>query len=565
MVTVRRSIVAIFFVCLVTASSAFGSAANIYITQNGSPSGNCTTNVQTPAFFNNAANWGSGASQIGPGTTVLICGTFTLPAGGTGFQFQGSGANGSPITFRFDTGAVIQAPYFAGSDAGSPTGAISINGHNYSTIDGNNSGIIKATANGSNLANHQAGLGIYAQGDHILIKNLTVQGIYVNGSDEPDSWSLGQYTDDILIDTGSTNVEICNSILNDSRSGIGLRVSGGSALGGPATCTDTQAASGLNVYNNTLDDHGWFMPISGTATINIYNNFLGPTWWVYPGCGNSGTPCSNPSVAYHTDGIFPGFGGITTAYIYNNYITGDNEGYLTGNIYCASIQNNTNGSTCTIFNNVLVRTSTNYYGGTGIAFDPEKGGDQQVYDNTVIGFDNDIYCCYTNYSGHITLYNNIFSSNGSYTDDGGGNTVAITSPATCSTIAASNGNLYYNERVGGGFSCNKVYYTFSTWKSSRGFDLQGAEVPYSTTNAITALNLKSDYTPMSSSPVMGLGINLANLEMQPLNFGAPLAFGANGSCGSGGCGSRIPNWNAGAYEADSGSIAPPTNLTVTAK
>jgi hypothetical protein len=77
MALVKRSLVAIFFICLIAAPLAFGSASNIYITQSGAASGNCTGNVQTPAFFNNASNWGSGSSQIGPGTTVLICGAFT--------------------------------------------------------------------------------------------------------------------------------------------------------------------------------------------------------------------------------------------------------------------------------------------------------------------------------------------------------------------------------------------------------------------------------------------------------------------------------------------------------
>ena len=71
----------------------FASATNVYITQNGSPSGNCTSGVQPPAFFNNPANWGTGASQIGPGTTVLVCGSFTGAAGATELTFQGSGAS----------------------------------------------------------------------------------------------------------------------------------------------------------------------------------------------------------------------------------------------------------------------------------------------------------------------------------------------------------------------------------------------------------------------------------------------------------------------------------------
>jgi hypothetical protein len=565
MVAARRSLVSIVFIglvfCLVSASSAFGSATNIYITQNGSPSGNCTSNVQTLAFFNNASNWGSGATQIGPGATVLLCGTFTLAAGGSGFQFQGSGANGSPITLQFDTGAVIQAPYFSGTDGGVAGGAIVINGYNYITVDGQNTGVIQGTANGSNLANQQAGLGLFAKGDHILVKNLTIQGIYVNGSNEPTGWTDGQYSDDLYIASGSSNVEICGNTLNDAHGGIDSQVSGGSALGGPTSCADTQAASGFNYHSNTLSDHVWFIVFGGSGTANIYNNYLGPTWWVYPHC--SGYACD-----YHTDGIFAqSYNTVVTAYIYNNYVTGDNEGYLTGNVYCSWDDTNpsTSGSNCYVFNNVLVRQTTNYYNGGAITLDPSAGTAQYIYNNTAIGFDNDVYCCYHSYSGQITTSNNIFSSNGSYSTDGGGNTIALPPPMTCSQITSDH-NLYYNERTGGGFSCAGTYYTFSTWRSSLGKDTHGNEVPYTTPDAVTALNLNSDYAPTSSSLVIGLGANLTGLAIAPLDVGAPMTFGAGGACSTGGCINRASSWDVGAYEASSGSStgtpAPPTNLSV---
>src|ERR1019366_4356515 len=142
MKAVRLTLVIGFF--LVMASTAF--ANNIYITQSGSAAGSCTSSVQTPAFFNAAANWGSGASQIGPGTTVLLCGTFTGSAGSTLLTFQGSGTSGSPITLKFDTNALLTAPYWAGG-----SGAINVNSRSYVTIDGGTNGTIQNTANGTSL------------------------------------------------------------------------------------------------------------------------------------------------------------------------------------------------------------------------------------------------------------------------------------------------------------------------------------------------------------------------------------------------------------------------------
>ena len=124
--------------------SLWGSVASVQVTQSGSASGSCTSNVQTPAFFNNSANWGSGATQIGPGTVVLFCGTFTGTAGQTGFTFQGSGTAGSPITLQFVTGAQMTAPYWGS--------AISCSGKSYVTVNGGTNGSITNTANGTSLA-----------------------------------------------------------------------------------------------------------------------------------------------------------------------------------------------------------------------------------------------------------------------------------------------------------------------------------------------------------------------------------------------------------------------------
>jgi hypothetical protein len=104
----RNPLLAVIFV-LAFSALGFSSATNVYITPNGSSQGACTTSPQTAAWFNSSSNWGSGASQIGPGTTVTICGTFTGTNGNSEFTFQGSGASGNPINLLFDTNTTLTA------------------------------------------------------------------------------------------------------------------------------------------------------------------------------------------------------------------------------------------------------------------------------------------------------------------------------------------------------------------------------------------------------------------------------------------------------------------------
>ena len=94
---------------LLTAS--YARANDIYLAQGGSGAANgadCADAFST-SFFNSGSNWGSGQSQIGPGTTVHLCGTITGSAGSTGLTFQTGGASGRPIVLVFESGRVSPA------------------------------------------------------------------------------------------------------------------------------------------------------------------------------------------------------------------------------------------------------------------------------------------------------------------------------------------------------------------------------------------------------------------------------------------------------------------------
>jgi hypothetical protein len=86
---------------------AFG--ATRYIAQSaGTFSGGSACNGQTtitPATFNGITN--------APGDVNYICGAISAPGGTSGLLVvKGSGSAGSPVTIKFDAGAVISAPYW---------------------------------------------------------------------------------------------------------------------------------------------------------------------------------------------------------------------------------------------------------------------------------------------------------------------------------------------------------------------------------------------------------------------------------------------------------------------
>src|SRR5438477_846826 len=137
-------------------SSAFATATDVYIASGaaGAANGSSCSNALGIGFFNDWRNWGSGAAQIGPGSTVHLCGTITAPAGASGYiSFQASGASGAPITLAAEPGAVLQAPFWG------QYGAIEARGVNNVVIDGRGVGLIQATDNGTNLANQAPNCG----------------------------------------------------------------------------------------------------------------------------------------------------------------------------------------------------------------------------------------------------------------------------------------------------------------------------------------------------------------------------------------------------------------------
>jgi hypothetical protein len=498
MIAVRKLLIVVGFILTVSAGSAFGSATKIYITQTGGPSGNCTTNVQTPAFVTNAANWGTGGSQIGPGTTVLFCGTFTLSVGTSLASFLGSGNAANPITFQMDTNAIIQSPAMGSASSG----AFNCSGKSYVIVNGGTNGIIQNTANGTGLANHQASQGLYfVNCTNVIIENITIQNIYANlGSSSGATDTNGQNTDDILFDEGnSTNDQVVNSTLNNARTGVQVDFDGGGD------------ASNFVISGNTINDHGWSVSMgadnagSTAKGALIYNNTI-----------SSWTNWQFPDSAYHTDGLIlyndVTTGSILTFQIYNNYFSGTlGAGSPTGYIACGET------TSCTIFNNLMVDTGSNVC--DGYLWMYQAGGPDYIYNNTLVGSSSAGGIAVTLNGSALTVKNNIFINVNAGLHD---------YSVLTTDVVASNNNIWMTS--GGGAPSmatnDSTYITYANWQAD-GFDV----------NSVTSNpNLAPNYMLNLGSPAKGLGANLNGLGIPALDL--DMARWSRSSTAA---------WDAGAY------------------
>jgi parallel beta-helix repeat protein len=390
-----------FFVLIVFAFITIGSSASdIYIAQNaaGAKNGTDCNDAYAVSFFNSASNWGTAAGQIGPGTTVHLCGTFTAPAGASGYlSFQGSGTTGNQITLLFESGAVLTAPYWG------TAGAIYASGNSYITVDGNGSGTISATANGSGLANQQPGYGVLVMCNNgCTVQNLTVSNIYVYSSPSDESSAAGNSFGIYMGAAGGSNFVLHNNTVNNAHWCVMLeqRSTGNTVSNGTISNNTTSSCdhgvvlansqrgtfSGVTVNNNTTccagnwDDtahgnhhdgmHLWaVVPGATNENLTIYNNYcygnMGlPSYQNFQACiyvevdaGSTGTGTQvfnnvaaiTPSVSQN--GIFTISG--TNPVIYNNTIAGPGT---TGNGYNNALLNLGNESGACVQNNLFYNT-----------------------------------------------------------------------------------------------------------------------------------------------------------------------------------------------------------------
>jgi len=487
-------------------------ANDIYIAQIAAGAGNGTdcADARDLAWFNNSGNWGTGSSQIGPGTTVHLCGTFNAPAGSNNYMStQGSGSSGNPITIKFEANAILQAPYWGA--------VIYIGNSSYITIDGGTNGIIRATDNGTLLGNHHdGGIAVYSPlgGSNLTVKNLTVENLYVHSCTPPVSSctdEMGGNTNGILLG-GGNNQLITHNTIHDVKWAISYSMAGASA-------------SNVTISNNTAynADHGIFTTDGNNANGAVMNGLYiyGNTWHDAANWDDAANNFHHDCT--HNDLSHSGTSAVNV-FIYNNYCYGNWGQHMNAAVYLSSAY----GSyVATVFNNVLVAGPGSGLGCGMIC--SLSGVSASVFNNTIIGTGPAFGVAMHFYGPSSIFENNVVES--VY------EAISRSDPGVLQTV---DYNTYYNVGSGGWSQVS-----FSGWQGY-GWDVHGS---YSNPN------LSSSNVPTSSSTALiKKGANLGGLSITQLNVDK-----------AGNARPILPtNWDIGAYQYGSGgtssSVAPPANL-----
>lgn len=506
----------------------FASATNVYITPNGSAQGSCTSNPQTPAWFNNGANWGGGASQIGPGTTVLLCGTVTTP-----ITFQGSGSSGSPVTLTFDTGAKISLGVCPSS------GCLNLAYQSWIVVDGGKTcgwvnqelvacnGTIIPTASGTAYGNGgTSSFTVVADGcGNCEIRNLEVATyVHTSASDSPGGDMRG--VQNLQAVSGGAFYYVHNMIVHDAASGI-VFVPSGNPVSNFAFYNNAEYSvnSGVDVSNNN----------NGTITGgSVHDNHIYNTGvWDTSGCAFHHNSMHSFAYTQTNSGI----------QFYDNQMDGNWGGCPTSELFyegSGSLNNN-----CIVFNNIFAGTYQQENNGV---VSITCGGTLQFYNNTIVGDDQSGDVCLSlNLSNGgtaqvknniITNCNQLWETNSSAGAWGSGfdrNTWGGTSSGSPWAYSCGSGGCSYANSL-------------SAWQSVCSCD------SHSTFGASTSyVGVNSNGTPQSTSPAIGTGANLSDLGMAPLDSDITGAERPGGSTA----------WTGGAYSYGSASSSPnpPSGLT----
>lgn len=507
------------------------AANNVYLanTSLGGNTGVDCTNAKIYTYFNSAGNWSGSPTgiQIGPDTTVHVCGTITCPATTLILSAQGSGSAGHPVVILFESGAVMTSVACGQF--------IALNNNNNFLIDGGSTcgwsnvtqtttacnGVIQNTDNGSpslGFGHQVETTAIQAgSGGNVEIRNLAFSNIYVHDGAGNDTFPNNPLPA-CFTSTGDT-LSFHNNVVHD----VNWCLNGG---------------TNFSIYNNEIYhmDHGFGMgPNSDTPVVTTgvfaYKNYLHDTanWDTTSGayhhdgfhlfayCSNGSSVCSGTywQTIYLYNNIFGGnWGGSNTAYI-----------FFEGNIHNAWIYNNYADAILGPTNNALLQLT----GGTNMTAINNTmlgSGSLSIGKGAMLGINGP----------NITSQNNILANGDELVGMGGfaqGTTIQ-------STITALNHNVYMQpgsnafiwcgvgSSSGGGCTFTS---SFASWVSLSG---ETSAISPSTTT------INTNGTLQSGSPAIGAGINLtASCSGNLLALCADLTGVARPTTGA---------WDAGAFQ-----------------
>ena len=530
------------FICTLACScrSMSGSATHLYISQESSGTGdgsNCG-NALPLTFINGAGNWGAGARQIGPGTTIHLCGVFTA-----GFQIHGSGTLEHVIEFVWEPGARVSVPYGRMINLNGSNGFLRFNGGvpcgpgtacdaseaaNQRRYAAGQTGIIEATANGSALAyqnvNTQAFYGCSGCHD-IEIRNLIIRNLYVHSSmsdttNNADSFALVfQCPSNTAQGCAGGTISIHDSSIHDSGNTISLQ----HFTSSPVT---------LNIYNIDCYHNNWCVELSGSGsrTLNLHDNHF-----------HDASNWDTTTDAFHHNGIHVFMVNASDSLginIYNNLSDG-NWGNCCTTAFQAFIEsyNGTIPDKVNIYNNVAVQ----YPGNTSPAWNI-SATNLLFANNTAIGSATSTSGSAIRFGGiGITFENNTFQGFQQFWYSYPGSTfINIDFNQWANPIPT--GNTHWQIGKLGGAN------TFSEWRKLCTCDLHGASPAH--------LGVNASGVPQARSALIGAGANLTDLQIP--------ALGYDTSAG----GERTPvnrpptgPWDVGAYQLPSSPTQKPLAQT----
>lgn len=539
---IRKDWRALTQICLLAAliltmsSISSASAVNIYIAQTstGAANGADCGDAYPYTFFNNSNNWGGASTQIGPGTTVHVCGTISANPGTVGLlTFQGSGASGNPITLKFESGAILTASYWG-------RGAIAATNLNYLTVDGGTNGIIQSTGNGTNLGSQQD----YAWGVGFLgvsyseVKNLNISNMYVHTCNYP----LSNCNDTVTNATagiywqGGSYDKIDHNTVHDAKACIQFLGNGNTSY------------SNWEINNNIAYNCNWAIQMGDSGDAMIMN----PPVLIHDNEGHDAWNWDTASDAYHHNCIFIWENGahsqFNQPYIYNNYCHGDWGLTQTSLLYIAGGSGTNPLGTIVnakVFNNVFSDDASDvtHRADDGNIFD--WGYQSSYYNNTVTGNCSNTNDCGTGiaiYGQGVTLRNNIIQN---FTNAIGSNENGATA------ISSSNGNVFYQFQSLADLN-NSYYNNLSNWQGCSSCTATGS--PDGGGQSANPLLSAVFQLVSNASAAWQNGINLTSLGITALDsdkMGTPRP-------------SSGP-WSAGAYQGGSNANqpAPPTGVIAT--
>jgi len=499
----------------------------VYIAQSsaGANDGSSCGNAKAASYFNTGGNYSGSPTgiQIGPDTTVHLCGTIT-----TALTAQGSGTSGHPIIVVWETGAKVSLPFCAS------TGCFDLSGESYITLDGgvpcgptvtnkaSCNGIIEANANGTSLANqNNTGTGLRINNvTNIEVKNLVLQNFYVHSSP------------------------------SDTAPSAPL----------PACISASGTASQVNIHDNTLHDSLWCINFVGGSVqdhIYLHNNetyhtghayALGVTTqtddsiYIYGNYDHDHVNWDTPGCSYHDDGIHAyqtSGGNITNLFEYNNVFGGDWGSCPTAMIYTEGI-----AFQLTAFNNLgnALTTSATIPNGC-FTLTVGASGTLKAYNNTCM-MPSTQGNMDVKYEGAVDVQNNATF---------GTNQILVILPTD---VTVPSGKLIDYNAWGGNpasqlwfRSSGSTYMNFTQWKTylQATFSGSGGDAHGIATTSPPSLGLDSTGQVLPTSPLKQAGHNLFSIcNGQPNPGIGALCYDASGNVRP-----SSGNWEIGAYNSSS--------------